>query len=163
MKTKHLLSILTTTALMAGLIGCEKQQSPVPPATGGTNKTAGTVGDTLKDAANTAATEVKKVAGEVKTTAEKTVTDATKQVESLTSSASSKAQEYIDKTKAFVNEKKYQDALVSLQDLGNLSLSPEQQKVVDNLKKAIHNALSTNATTSAATNGATAIQSLLNK
>jgi len=120
---------------------------------------AGTVGDTLKDAANTAATEVKKVAEEVKTTAEKTVTDATKEVERLTSSATSKSQEYIDKAKAFVNEKKYQDALTALKQLGNLSLSPEQQKAVDDLKKAIQHALGS----SAATNGATAIQGLLNK
>jgi ElaB/YqjD/DUF883 family membrane-anchored ribosome-binding protein len=148
---------LTIAALSAGLIGCEKKQSPSP-ATEGTNKTAGTVGDTLKDAANTAATEVKKVAEEVKTTAEKTVTDATKQVENLTSSGTSKAQEYIDKAKAFVNEKKYQDALTSLKELGNLSLSPEQQKVVDDLKKAIQNALGTSTT-----NGAAAINSLLSK
>ena len=158
MKTKHLLPILTLTALTAGLIGCEKNQ-PSSTATKGTNTTVGTIGDSLQDAANAAATEVKKVAEEVKATAEKTVTDATKQVESLTSSATSKAQEYIDKAKAFVNEKKYQDAVASLKQLGNLSLSPEQQKAVDDLKKAIQSALST----SAATNGATAIQGLLNK
>ena len=158
MKTKCVLPILILAALSAGLAGCEKQQSP-PPATEGSNKTAGTVGDTLKDAANTAATEVKKVAEEVKATAEKTVTDATRQVESLTASASSKAQGYIDKARALVNEKKYQDALASLKELGNVSLSPEQQKVVDDLKKAIQNALGT----SAATNGATTIQGLLNK
>ena len=149
--------VLTIAALSAGLIGCEKQ-SPAP-ATDGTNKTTGTVSDTLEDAAKKAAAEVKKIAEEVKTTAEKTVTDATKQVASLTSSASSKAQEYIDKAKTLVNEKKYQDALTSLKELGSLSLSPEQQKVVDDLKKTIQNALGSSATT----NGATAIQGLLNK
>ena len=150
--------VLTIAALSAGFVGCEKKQSPST-ATEETKKTAGTVGDTLKDAANSAATEVKKVAEEVKATAEKTVTDATKQVENLTASASSKAQGYIDKAKALVNEKKYQDALAALKELGNLSLSPEQQKAVDDLKKAIQNAFGP----SAATNGATAIQGLLNK
>ena len=162
MKTKCLLPILTLAALTGGLIGCEKNQSP-PTATQEANKNAGTVGDTPKDAANTAATEVKKVAEEVKASTETATTGATKQVENLASSASTKAQDYIDKAKVFVNENKYQDALVSLQELGNLALSPEQQKVVDNLKKVIHSALSTSAATSAATNGATAIPGLLNK
>ena len=157
MKIQHLLPILAFAALTAGLVGCEKKESP--PVTEGTNKSARTVGDTLKDAANTAATEVQKDSEEVKTTAEKTVTDGTKQVESLTSSATSKAQEYIDQAKAFVDEKKYQDALASLKELGSLSLSPEQQKVVDDLKKTIQTALGTGG----ATNGATAIQGLLNK
>jgi len=142
---------------MAGLAGCEKKSAPGTPAP--SNTATNTIGNTLKDAANTAATEVKKVAEEVKTTAEKTVSDATKQVESLTSSATSKAQEYIDKAKAFASEKKYQDALASLKELGNLSLSPEQQKAVDDLKKAIQNALGTQA----ATNGINAVQGLLNK
>jgi len=147
MKTKHLLALLTVAALTVGLIGCEKKsESGIPaPSTTSTN----TIGNTLKDAANTAATEVKKVAEEVKTTAEKTVTDATAEVKSLTSTATSKAQEYIDKAKTFVSEKKYQEALTSLKQLSDLSLTPEQQKAVDDLKRTIQAALSNSATTNA--------------
>jgi len=148
--------MLTVVVVTLGLAGCEKKSD------GGTstptNASSSTIGDTLKDAANTAATEVKKVAEEVKTTAEKTVTDATAEVKSLTASATSKAQEYIDKAKAFVSQQKYQDAMAALKQLGNLSLSPEQQKAVDDLKKSIQTALG-----SSATNGPAAINSLLNK
>jgi ElaB/YqjD/DUF883 family membrane-anchored ribosome-binding protein len=157
MKTKNLTPTLAIVALTIGLLGCEKKSETGTPAS--TNSSAGTIGDTLKDAANTAAAEVKKVAEEVKTTAEKTVTDVTQQAQSLTTTAGSKAQEYIDKAKTFVSQQKYQDAMSALKQLGNLSLSPEQQKAVDDLKKAIQNALGAQATT----NGINAVQGLLNK
>jgi ElaB/YqjD/DUF883 family membrane-anchored ribosome-binding protein len=151
MNTKNLILVLSFAAITAVVSGCGKKEEPAKP-TEKTNATAGTVGDTLQDAANTAAAEVKKVAEEVKATAEKTVSDATKQVESLTTTATSKAQEYIDKAKGFVSEQKYQDALASLKQLGNLSLSPEQQKAVDDLKRTIQTALGTSAATNAINN-----------
>jgi hypothetical protein len=46
-----------------------------------------------------------------------------------------------------------------LQQLGSLTLTPEQQKMVDDLKKIIQTALGNKA----ATDGASAVQGLLNK
>ena len=152
MNTRNLWLLAVAAALTVGVSGCEKKSEPTPPVPTNTP-----MSDALKNAADTAATEVKKVVEEVKTTAGKAMTDVTQQAQSVTSSATAQAQEYIDKAKAFFSQQKYQDALTALKGLGNLSLSPEQQKAVDDLKKAIQNALGST------TNATNAVNSLLGR
>jgi len=158
MKKQKTLPFLAIAALTASLVGCDKKSdSSHTPAT---NTSSSAIGTSLKDAASAAATEVNKTAAEVKAVAEKTATDLTQQAQSLTATATSKAQEYIDKAKALVSERKYQDALSALKEIGNLSLSPEQQKAADDLKKAIQTAFGMSTAT---TNGGNAIPGLPNK
>jgi hypothetical protein len=170
LKSKNLITI-SSLALALGLVaGCEKKSESPATTTKDAPKTASEVGAALQKTASDVSTEVKKVAGDVateatkiaaavKTTAEKTVNEATKQAEATAGTATAKAQEYIDKAKALVTDRKYQDALNSLQSLSGLTLSAEQQKLVDDLKKTIQTALGTKA----ATDGASAAGDLLKK
>lgn len=128
----------------------------------GAKETAAAVAEKAKVAATAAAAEVKQVATNVvektKEAAAAATTEASKAVESVKTSvantlsdtttktdvaATSTTQGLIDKAKALVNDKKYQDALASLAELGTAQLSPEQQKVVSDLKTTIQNALGT--------------------
>lgn len=109
--------------LAAGLTGCGKKEDPASNAVSETQKAAGAAGAALQNAADAA-----------KTTADTTA-----------ASATAKAQELIDKAKALVNEKKYQEALAALKQVADFKLSPEQQKLVDDLKTTITTAMGNSA------------------
>jgi len=129
--------------LLAAGCGQSKSDSGKADQTSGTSQDAASE---LQKAATTAAGEVQKAAETVKTTTEKAVADATKQVESATASATAKAQAVIDQAKALVSDKKYQEAMSALQGLAGMALTPEQQKLVDDLKATIQTALTGQAT-----------------
>jgi ElaB/YqjD/DUF883 family membrane-anchored ribosome-binding protein len=133
MKTQRLIVTVTVAMLAAGLTGCN--------AAAETQKAAGDAGTALQNTAEAA-----------KATAEKAVTEVKQQVDTAAASATAKAQELIDKAKALVSDKKYQDALAALKQTANLKLTPEHQKLVDDLKATITTAL-----------GSSGVGNLLNK
>ena len=118
MNTKNLITILTLSAAIAAFTGCKKQE------------TSGDIGSDIQGAAEAVKADTEKAAGEMK-----------EQAESMTEEAVKKAQAIIDQAKSMVADKKYQDALNSLNGLANFKLTPEQQKIVDDLKAQIQKGL----------------------
>ncbi len=130
-------------------------------------QTAVAVGEQAKTAAQTAVADVKQVTTNVvektkeatatvttqavqavqaaKTSASLALSDAKQQANTATTNLTDAAQVLIDKAKALVTDKKYQEALSSLAQLANVQLTPEQQKMVDDLKTTIQSALNSDA------------------
>lgn len=144
MKTKiPCFALLVLTAV--ALAGCGKKDEPTdvqPDAA----KTGTSVAEAAGKTVEAAKTEAAKVTETVKTEAQ-----------TATASATSQAQGFIDKAKALVAEKKFQDASAALQQLGNLALTPEQQKIVNELKEQIAKGLA------AASGAGSAVENLLKK
>lgn len=124
----QMLSLPLIVALTIGIAGCSKE-SDKP------------IAEQAKDSANSAADSVKKFAADAKDTGQKLAQDGAKQVEKVADAANAKAQEMIDRAKKLFDQSKYQEALTSLQGLANIQLTPEQQKLVDDLKARIQKAL----------------------
>jgi hypothetical protein len=142
MKINRLSSLLALVCASALITGCEpKKTEPAP---------GNSVNDTTKSVVDAA----KPVVDE----AVKTVTDT---ANAAVADVSAKANGLIDQAKALVSQSKYTEALNTLQQLGGLKLTPEQEKVVAGLKEQIQKAMA--AATGTSTNVTGALNQLLKK
>jgi hypothetical protein len=126
------LGIRRLCAALTAVTGCKKEE-PTP-------------GSEAAKPDEGVAAKVAKVVDAAKTAVKETADQAAAQVKA----AQDQAQGLIDRAKGLVNDKKYQEALSSLGQLANLKLTPEQQKLVDDLKAQVQTALSKAAGSDAA-------------
>jgi hypothetical protein len=149
---------LLFAALTLVAAGCNKSEPVAPPSESTTNSFSSATSD-LKQ-------KVEQVGTAIENTAEKISTDAKQSAQNMTATARAKldiikveANRLIDKTKSSIDGKKYEEALNYLKELSNLSLTPEQQQTVDELKTQIQKL----ASSQVVTNAASAIGNLFKK
>ena len=113
----HITSLaLSAVALSLLATGCGKQETKAP-APAAPAPVAATAPD----------------AKAVQATAEKMMDQGKAAAGQLSADLSKQAQGMIDKAKGLIGEKKYQEALTSLQQLAVSKITPEQKKTVDDL------------------------------
>ena len=142
MRKMILCAVLATSA---GLVGCEKEQSP--PANTGTSGTGATssspavnttgTADSMKQAASDASVGAQKTAAGTADAVKAGAADAQAAGSEKMAAAGAEAQKYFDEAMTYVKEKKWDLADGSIQKLEALkpNLSPEWQTKVDQLRK----------------------------
>ena len=139
MKTQKLLITLAAAAALSFITGCQDSNKPSDAPATKTN------------AAASVATEAAKVIEAAAPAAQKAIADTKAAVTTAANDTVAKANTIIDQAKALVSDKKYSEALNSLQSLSGFKLTPEQDKIVAGLKDQIQKAMAAVTGSDAAT------------
>jgi hypothetical protein len=142
MKTQLLTVVVAAGVILAFTNGCSKSEEPAPITTTPESAPAAE----LKKAADTAKDQVKDAAASVSQAADKTATN----LNAAATEAGAEVNTLFAQAKNFVTEKKYTEALNTLKQLSSLKLTPEQQKLLDDLKQQVQAALASSGVKDAA-------------
>jgi len=138
MKAIKVIAVLALGGMIGLGAGCGQKEEQTPP----------TVTD-AQSAAQKAASDTQKAVTETPKAAEAQAPAVQAAASDATAAASSEAQSLIDKAKAAIANKDYQGATALIKDLSQLKLTPEQQKLVDDLKAQLQKAMTSGAATDA--------------
>lgn len=146
MKTQKIIITLTVAAAVSLMVGCEKKSEPQ------VNETTTKVSEQPAAMPATAPAEATKAVEAAKPVAEQAASDATAAAKAATTTATTTAADVTAKfnavlaqAKTLMGQNKYSDALNTLQQVANLKLSPEQEKVLAGLKEQIQKAMASDA------------------
>lgn len=159
MKTYKLLFTIGTAAALTFITGCDNKPNTntnTPDAPKADAKPAATA---VSDAVEAAKPAVDKAVTDAKAAATTAVADTKAAASAATADVTAKFNSVVDQAKSLLGQNKYTEALNSLQSLSGLKLTPEQEKIVTDLKAQIQKLMAAKATT----DGANAVGNLLQK
>lgn len=152
MKTNTTMALLTVCGALAFSTGCSQNENAAPPAAKDTQTPADTAAAPSQKAAEAQpqadaqpAAQAAQTADAAKAEAMKQQAEAAKLASDQLAQEQSRIQSLIDSAKNLTGEKKYAEALKVLGELANLKLTPEQQALVDGLKKTVEEAMAKQA------------------
>jgi len=147
--TIHIALMAAVAALFVA--GCEqKTESPESGTAGGSGGSSPGLGEAISEAAKPIVDEASKAVESVQPAVEKAAGDVKEAASSVVSDTKSQADALIAQASKLVQEARYSDAGKVIEQLASMKLTPEQEKLVEDLKTQIQKALSSLSTTNAA-------------
>jgi hypothetical protein len=164
--TKSRLIGCAASAILALGVGCGSKETssvPAPKEAPAASREAGNAASQAGESAKKAIDQVQGDASKVASQAGETAAAAKQSLAAGSDEMLAKASAIIESAKKLTGENKWAEALKALEQLANYKLTPEQQTLVDGLKKQINAALQQAATQKAAGEAGKALNNLLKK